>query len=335
MFSKSQGFVIKPQLITQENRNYPLCRAEAAAAGGAASSDGHQPLYVENKSPPKFLGTEILTLKNILPLGLMFLCILFNYTILRDTKDVLVVTAKGSSAEIIPFFKTWVNLPMAVGFMLLYTKLANVLLKDALFYTVMLPFIAFFRCVWVCVVSSQPLFSPHCFGYKLLNILGPRFLGSLAIMRIWSFCLFYVMAELWGSVAVSVLFWGFANQQKPKMGTMESLKFLVSKRYIRDLATLVVAYGISINLVEVTWKSTLKAQLMFLCILFNYTILRDTKDVLVVTARGSSAEIIPFFKTWVNLPMAVGFMLLYTKLANVLLKDALFYTPLFSPHCFG
>lgn len=49
-------------------------------------------------------------------------------------------------------------------------------------------------------------------------------------------------------------------QEKPKMGTMESLKFLVSSRYIRDLATLVVAYGISINLVEVTWKSKLKAQ---------------------------------------------------------------------------
>lgn len=31
-------------------------------------------------------------------------------------------------------------------------------------------------------------------------------------------------------------------------------------RYIRDLATLVVAYGISINLVEVTWKSKIKAQ---------------------------------------------------------------------------
>ena len=44
------------------------------------------------------------------------------------------------------------------------------------------------------------------------------------------------------------------------MGTMESLKFLVSQKYIRDLATVVVAYGISINLVEVTWKSKLKAQ---------------------------------------------------------------------------
>lgn len=53
-------------------------------------------------------------------------------------------------------------------------------------------------------------------------------------------------------------------QEKPKMGTMESVKFLVSSRYIRDLATLVVAYGISINLVEVTWKSKLKAQVSFM-----------------------------------------------------------------------
>ena len=52
----------------------------------------------------------------VLPLALMFFCILFNYTILRDTKDVLVVTAPGSGAEIIPFLKTWVNLPAAIGF---------------------------------------------------------------------------------------------------------------------------------------------------------------------------------------------------------------------------
>jgi AAA family ATP:ADP antiporter len=53
---------------------------------------------------------------------------------------------------------------------------------------------------------------PEAFADKLLNVLGPRFLGPLAIMRIWTFCLFYVMAELWGSVVISVLFWGFANQ---------------------------------------------------------------------------------------------------------------------------
>jgi len=49
----------------------------------------------------------------------------------------------------------------------------------------------------------------------------------------------------------------------------ESLKVLLSSRYVRDLATLVVAYGISINLVEVTWKSKLKAQVIF----FNYLLI--------------------------------------------------------------
>ena len=44
----------------------------------------------------------------------MFFCILFNYTILRDTKDVLMITAPKSGAEVIPFIKTYVNLPAAI-----------------------------------------------------------------------------------------------------------------------------------------------------------------------------------------------------------------------------
>lgn len=66
-----------------------------------------------------------MTWKKIVPLGFMMFCILFNYTILRDTKDVLVVTAPGSGAEIIPFLKTWVNLPMAIGFTILYAKVSS------------------------------------------------------------------------------------------------------------------------------------------------------------------------------------------------------------------
>ena len=51
-----------------------------------------------------------------------------------------------------------------------------------------------------------------------------------------------------------------AKKQKAKMSVAESFTFLAASPYIRDLATLVVAYGISINLVEVTWKSKIKAQ---------------------------------------------------------------------------
>jgi ATP/ADP translocase len=50
------------------------------------------------------------------------------------------------------------------------------------------------------------------------------------------------------------------KKQKAKMSVGESFAFLAASPYIRDLAMLVVAYGISINLVEVTWKSKIKAQ---------------------------------------------------------------------------
>jgi AAA family ATP:ADP antiporter len=46
---------------------------------------------------------------------------------------------------------------------------------------------------------------------------------------------------------------------KTKMGMGDSAKFLAKSRYIRDLATLVIGYGMAINIVEVTWKSKLKA----------------------------------------------------------------------------
>lgn len=307
-----------------------------------AAADGAAPVQEDG-----FLGISSLTWKKVLPLGFMLFCILFNYTILRDTKDVLVVTAPGSGAEIIPFLKTWVNLPLAIGFTVLYAKLANILSNEQLFYTCIFPFIAFFGAFAFVLYPLKEALHPTAFAERLLEMAGPRFVGPIAILRNWTFCLFYVMAELWGSVVVSVLFWGFANQitnvdeatkfyplfglganvalifsgravkyfskvranlppgvdgwglslkglmsmvvvggliiagvywwmnrqvvpqvelrapkkkKKAKMSVGESFSFLLKSRYIRDLATLVLAYGISINLVEVTWKSKIKAQ---------------------------------------------------------------------------
>jgi AAA family ATP:ADP antiporter len=48
------------------------------------------------------------------------------------------------------------------------------------------------------------------------------------------------------------------SKTKTKMTVGESAKFLAGSRYIRDLATLVIGYGMAINIVEVTWKSQLR-----------------------------------------------------------------------------
>ena len=49
------------------------------------------------------------------------------------------------------------------------------------------------------------------------------------------------------------------KKTKTKMTIGESAKFLSNSPYIRNLALLVICYGMSINIVEVTWKSKLKA----------------------------------------------------------------------------
>ena len=50
------------------------------------------------------------------------------------------------------------------------------------------------------------------------------------------------------------------KKKKVKMGLRDSAKFLMSSKYIRDMATLVISYGMCINLVEVSWKSKLKVR---------------------------------------------------------------------------
>ena len=42
------------------------------------------------------------------------------------------------------------------------------------------------------------------------------------------------------------------------MTLKEPAKFLMSSSYIRDLAILVISYGMCINIVEVSWKAKLK-----------------------------------------------------------------------------
>jgi AAA family ATP:ADP antiporter len=50
----------------------------------------------------------------------------------------------------------------------------------------------------------------------------------------------------------------FPAKKKVKMTMKESAKFLLSSPYIRDMALLVISYGMCINIVEVSWKAKLK-----------------------------------------------------------------------------
>lgn len=150
-------------------------------------------------------------LKKLLPMFFLFFFINFNYTILRDTKDALIVTAPGSGAEAIPFLKVWGVLPMAILFMIVYSKLSNTFSKTKLFYTTIGFFIGFFALFALVLYPNKDILHPTVAADGLQSFLPSGMSGLVALFRNWTYALFYVMSELWGSVAISLLFWGFAN----------------------------------------------------------------------------------------------------------------------------
>ena len=95
-------------------------------------------------------------LKRFIPMALMMLFILCNYTILRNIKDALVVNARGSDAEIISFLKLWGTMPAAFLFMLFYSKISDLLSRERIFYLCLAPFLVFFGAYFFNAFHHQP-----------------------------------------------------------------------------------------------------------------------------------------------------------------------------------
>lgn len=286
-------------------------------------------------------------LKKFLPLFFLKFLVSFNYTLLFTTKDTLVITAQGGGAEAIPVLKGWVVLPVSFLVMMIYTKMSNRLSHAKLFYTVLLPFLFFFLLFGFLLYPYQNLFCPHSFANWMEGVVGREHLHWVAVIRYWMHSLFYVIAELWGTVVIMLLFWNLANhinriheakrfyslfsvagdlapliagaiicsisiphgsghfastlqkmmlltsfniglimalfwwiqryvltdtrfyspeeqnrfkKERPKLSLRQSLRFILSSKYLGCIALLVIGYSLTLNLVEVTWKANLKLQ---------------------------------------------------------------------------
>lgn len=148
--------------------------------------------------------------KVISMLSLLFLlCI--SYSILRNLKDTLLLNAQGSGAEAIPFIKVWGMLPAAFFATFVYTRLSRIFSRKNIFYIIIGGFIGFY-------LLFAFLIFPHLENLYLAQLvtfsskaLPSGFKGFIALVANWPITLFYVVAELWATMMLSVLFWGFAN----------------------------------------------------------------------------------------------------------------------------
>ena len=143
-------------------------------------------------------------LPHFLSMSFMMFLFIYVFTTVRDTKDTLVVSNCG--AEAIPFLKLYGVMPIAILFILGYSKLSNIVGKQALFYCTLLPFFAFFTIfAFVLYPMRDQIHNLAIFA----NIGNGDGIGSkvASLMKYWSFSLYFIMSELWGAAGIPLLFW--------------------------------------------------------------------------------------------------------------------------------
>jgi AAA family ATP:ADP antiporter len=150
--------------------------------------------------------------KKFIPMLLMLFFISLDSSILKTLKDSLLVTAKFSGAEVIPFAKVWAVLPSAFMLTLLYTCLSNRIRGEIVIYIMVSIFMLYFFVFTFILYPIRDTIHPHAMADALEKILPLGFKGVIAMFRYWTFTLFYLISELWSSLVLFVLFWGFVNQ---------------------------------------------------------------------------------------------------------------------------
>jgi len=146
------------------------------------------------------------------PMVVLFFCMAFINTIVDSLKDTIIVTAPGSGPHVIPFLTVYGTLPSAVIFLVVFSAASQRFEREQLFNGVVGMFISFFALfAWFLYPCHQSLHLTAA-GESLMKVLPSGLEGLVCMVQNWTFTLFYIAAELWGDVGLSLLFWGLANE---------------------------------------------------------------------------------------------------------------------------
>lgn len=135
----------------------------------------------------------------------------FVYVLLSTIKKPLMILAHDSGAEAIPVIKMIAVLPLSIFLAVSYAWLSNRYQPTKIFFYLMLLFGAFFIAYIFYLYPNADRLSPHEHAGALLERY-PQHRHWIAVYRHWIHALNYAMVELFGQVAIFMIFWGVTNE---------------------------------------------------------------------------------------------------------------------------
>lgn len=149
-------------------------------------------------------------MKRALILGQFFL-IIFVYHILKDLKDTLVITSSDAGTQVIPFLKIWVILPFAILASYLFSKIYQKFGREKTLYFFVTLLLSAYALFAFCLYPLRQTLYLEDLSNTLTMTLPIGCKGFIAMLCFWIYTFFYLAAELWAMMILTVLFWGYLN----------------------------------------------------------------------------------------------------------------------------
>lgn len=135
-----------------------------------------------------------------------YFIIIFNYHVLKDLKDTLVVMTTYSGAHVIPYLKLWVMLPVAFIAMFLTTSTIRKIGKIKTFYATTFGLCAFYA-LFAFYLFPRLSFWQSDTLILLADNSNAWLSGMLSLLINWPVTIFYVASESWSIIILSFFFW--------------------------------------------------------------------------------------------------------------------------------
>ena len=106
-------------------------------------------------------------------------------------------------------------MPAAFLFTYLFTRMSRRLNRVQIFYSMLTIFLGYYFVFTVYLFPNTDFFTLEKVASWLKSILPDGYRGFISMIKYWHVSLFYIFCEVWSSVIMFMIFWGFVNEITP------------------------------------------------------------------------------------------------------------------------